>query len=92
MPRIYIQEYFSPWKAFWNRWECWLKKSSFNVVQACLGHSFSIPQITRVTVRVDSVVHFIQYISSLDRKIAYTNIAFSREKQLNPNLWQMERI
>jgi len=98
MPRIDIPEYFSPWASLWNRWEHWLKKSSFNAVQACLGFPFSFPQIDRVIVGVDSVEHLIQISSSLkelvsiDKEIVYPNIASSDEKLLNPNLWEMGEI
>ncbi len=49
---------FATWRPLWGRWTAWLSEQSLSPLAACLGFVLSVPEVHRVVVGVDGVVHW----------------------------------
>ena len=56
---------FGRWKNIWVEWDKWLKQNQVSAIHACLQFILSFPQIDRVIVGVDSLVHLVEIVNAL---------------------------
>lgn len=56
--------WFRRWHALWTSWERWLNEQRLSPLEACLRFVLSVPEVNRVVVGVDSVVHLREILES----------------------------
>lgn len=55
---------FNRWSSIWDEWARWLKVRRLSPVQACLQYVLSIPEVDRLVVGVDNLVHLQEILSA----------------------------
>jgi len=80
---------FDRWSSTWGRWGGWLHEAGISPLQACLAHSLSIPQISRVLVGVDdeSQLREILQSSRLETPPPPDDLFSDDDNLINPSRW-----
>lgn len=55
---------FGRWASLLGAYDGWVAQSGLTPLQACLGHVYALPEVTRVVVGVDSVAQLEQLLST----------------------------
>lgn len=81
---------FSRWDSLWEQWDQWLADNDQSAVKACLDFVFSMPQIERVVVGVDSKEHLKTILETpQDPGIPPPDNLISNDTELlNPSCWE----
>jgi len=81
---------FSPWNQLWDKWHQWLEHTNQSPLEACIRYVFSMPQIDKIVVGIDSKSHLEEIINSLDCKtfIVPKDLNSSDVMLLNPSNWK----
>lgn len=89
MPQQQIPVHFAKWAPLWETWHKWLQKSGLSAPEACLAFVRSFPEIDRILVGVDSLVHLRELVAASNAGIpkAWPSIECSDSKLINPSLW-----
>ena len=80
---------FNKFSNSFNKWNIWLKKNNLSKLNGCLNYIFSIKEINKVIVGVDSVKHLKDILKF--RKKNYLNFSFLKSNEANlitPSRWQ----
>lgn len=56
--------WFNQWNTLWNSWSQWLHDSELSPLDACLRFVLSIPEIDRVVLGVDNLLHLQEIVRS----------------------------
>lgn len=90
MDRDEIPEYFINWGTILNLWHQWLIENKASPIKTCLSFPFSIKEIDKIVVGVnsyDNLKEIIKNIPLLD--LQYPNISSDDEFLINPSKWKM---
>jgi aryl-alcohol dehydrogenase-like predicted oxidoreductase len=90
MPMASIPSGFEQWAELLQTWHQWLAKNDISALQACLSFSLSHPEINRVVVGADSVVHLKQIIAAVSRDIELElpNLNCEDLNLIDPSYWE----
>ena len=82
--------YFNDWNPVWSTLDGWVADHAVSALQACIGVALNIPQISRIVVGVDNLVHLkeICKASSYELVNPPTKLACNDINLINPSLWQ----
>ncbi len=80
---------FDKWGPIWTRWKSWLDEMQIQPLQACLAHSLSYPQISKVIVGVDSEEQLYEILAASNISVALppNDIFSANEELINPSRW-----
>lgn len=87
-----IRKKFSRWNDLWTKWDQWLEKESLSPVNACLGFVKSFPQISKLVVGIDSLIHLQELVASSGNFNIpfFPDIECSDIDLINPSRWQLQ--
>lgn len=91
MDRLKRPAAFDKWSPLWDAWHRWLDERALTPLQGCIGLALSRPEIARVIVGVDSVVHLREIVNATQRSAVAVPDALSSEDPLllNPANWPL---
>lgn len=90
MSRNLIPDYFNQWSGIWDQWSSELKKNNLNPLEVCLSYPFSLPEIDRIIVGVDSAYQLNDIIYKSKSQLPEIDWSFmisSDQKLINPSNW-----
>jgi aryl-alcohol dehydrogenase-like predicted oxidoreductase len=90
MPMASIPSGFEQWAELLQNWHQWLAQNDISALQACLSFTLSYPEINRVVVGADSVVHLKQIIAAVSRDIdlELPNLNCEDLNLIDPSYWE----
>jgi aryl-alcohol dehydrogenase-like predicted oxidoreductase len=83
-------EKFSHWKDLWKTWDSFLEQTGLTAAEACLNFIYSIPEVNRIVIGVDSATHLKEILATQPA----TSIPFPAElscedtRLINPSNWE----
>lgn len=82
---------FARWNPLWATWDGWLREHELSALQACLGFALSQPEIGRVVVGVDGLLHLRQVIAAATMATSAPSVPASLSSEdpnlINPSQW-----
>ncbi len=85
-----MPDYFNQWEPVWKKLDKWMADHPVSRLQACIGAALSIPQISRIVVGVDNLLHMKEICRTFSLPLinppAY--LACNDINLINPSLWQ----
>ena len=82
---------FDRWRQVWANWENWLTETGLTPIQACLRYAFSITDVDRVVVGIDSLEQ-LRLIASAGNEPLPSLPQWPNDldnQLLNPSLWNL---
>ena len=82
-------EGFRRWQAVLNKWDQWCAHHKISSLEACLGFCLAQPQISKVVVGVDSLIHLQEIITCASSNLISPpdDLECSDEDLINPSCW-----
>ena len=89
MPAVERHSYFQAWPKFWKIWDEWLSVSEISPLQVCLGFVFTVPEIDRIVIGVDSASQLEQIILSIPSESCDypSNLSMDDKLLIEPFRW-----
>lgn len=90
LPHFQRPEKFSRWNALWSEWQQWLEATGQTPLEACLRYVFSISDVDKVVVGVDSSNQLKQILAAANDSLPGFPPDWSSPvatELLNPALW-----
>lgn len=56
---------FSRWHNIWNQWDSWLAMNKISALEACLGYVFSVPEVDKVIVGIESLDQLLEILAAV---------------------------
>jgi len=66
MPLKKRPQKFNRWLHIWNQWEQWLDETGITPFQACLAYAFSVKDVDRLILGVDSLKQFNELLNAVN--------------------------
>tara|TARA_Y100001968_G_C19446890_1_gene765884 strand:+ start:886 stop:1746 length:861 start_codon:yes stop_codon:yes gene_type:complete len=85
-----IPDYFKTWQDILNLWHKWLEENQESALKTCLSFPFSIKDVDKVIVGVDSFNNLNEIIKNIPLLgLKYPDIAIEDESLINPSKWKI---
>lgn len=81
-------EKFNRWQSFWNQWDDWLHQSHISPLQACLNYVFSLPDISKIVIGIDSLSQLEEILNIKKVNLEFPDFIANNDSDLiYPSNW-----
>jgi aryl-alcohol dehydrogenase-like predicted oxidoreductase len=90
LPRNEIPAKFNRWVDEWDKYHSFLLKEDVNPIEACLSYPFSLPEIDKVVVGVDSasqLKEIVRFVKSDFKSLDTLELKSDENKLIDASLW-----
>ena len=83
------QNKFDRWSEIWSIYDDWISESKISRLEACLAYVLSNPDIDKVVIGMESVMHLAEILDAAKKNLKNypENLSVKDEKLLNPSKW-----
>ena len=80
---------FTPWSELFANWHNWLDLNGGGALQACLSYPMSCPEVDRIVVGADRLVHLqeIVFAAKSAGAVVAPDLTCNDENLINPARW-----
>lgn len=81
-------EKFNRWQSFWHQWDDWLHHSNISPLQACLNYVFSLPDISKIVIGIDSLSQLEEILNIKNVNLEFPDFIANNDSDLiYPSNW-----
>jgi predicted aldo/keto reductase-like oxidoreductase len=80
---------FCRWNSIFDEWDSWLKNNNLTPLEACVRYAFSVKEIDKIVIGIDSLEQLCEILSAKNNKLEKLP-SWPQEidsKLINPAFW-----